>query len=257
MRRRELSEAAIAIARQVDDDTALGHALAAHCDVVAGPDDCELRDAEASEIIELARRSRDGALELLGRRLRFQARLEVGDMTGADEDRTAFAGLADELRQPQHRWYVPLWQGMRSLMLGDLTTARTQCELAQQLGERAASLNAHMLVMTQRWVLERLEGHFAEVGEWMSDALGLAPGGTPVVSGADELRMRALMAVHRGDLEGAHALLDAVTPSVLEARPRNSEWLPETAQLAQVAVATGHEAAAAAVFAELEPYAHR
>ena len=164
-RRLELSEDAIAAAREVDDLAALGHALAAHCDAIAGPDHSEARRDEAGEIVELARRTRDRPLELLGRRLRAVASLELGDIAGFDADVARFGELADELRQPLYSWYVPLWRGMRALMLAAFDDAAAATDAARDLGQRAQSANAFALTFTQWWVAERLQGRFVASGD--------------------------------------------------------------------------------------------
>src|SRR6185369_2471637 len=53
--RRALSDEAVALARITADDRALAYALAAHCDVIPGPEFCDARVAEAAEIVALAR----------------------------------------------------------------------------------------------------------------------------------------------------------------------------------------------------------
>ena len=65
-----LSDEAVAVARAAGNDRALAYALAARCDVIAGPDCCEERVAAATEIVALSRPRGDAAGELLGRRLR-------------------------------------------------------------------------------------------------------------------------------------------------------------------------------------------
>ena len=138
-RRLEFSDEAIAAAREVDDPAALGHALAAHCDALAGPDHSETRRGEAGEIVELARRAMDRPLELLGRRLRAVASLELGDIAGFDTDVARFGELADELHQPLYSWYVPLWRGMRAMMLAAFEDAAAATDTARDLGQRAQS----------------------------------------------------------------------------------------------------------------------
>ena len=59
-------------------------------------------------------------LELLGRRIRLRARLELGDLTGVDADIAAYARVADRLRSPTYSWLVPMWRGMRAVLDGDL-----------------------------------------------------------------------------------------------------------------------------------------
>ena len=245
------------MARRLGDPSTLGHALAAHCDVIAGPDHAEARAVEAGEIVDLARRTGDRPLELLGRRLRLKARLETGDIAGADEDRARFAQIADDLRQPQYGWYPPLWQGMRALMLGDPTEAAVCTKAAQEIGALAHSDNCFALTFTQWWVAERQVGRGAASGRAMRDVLGLGPGGTPIVSGLAQTRLQAVIAAQVGDLEAARAQLDVLLASGLDDRPQDAEWLPELAQLAEVAAVAGHREAAAELAKLLAPHAHR
>ena len=256
-RRLELSEDAIAAAREVDDLAALGHALAAHCDAIAGPDHSEARRDEAGEIVELARRTRDRPLELLGRRLRAVASLELGDVAGFDADVARFGELADELRQPLYSWYVPLWRGTRALMLAAFDDAAAATTAARDLGRRAQSANAFALTFTQWWVAERLQGRFIQAATEMRAVLGFEPGGTPIVFGDAEHQLRAVIAAQLDDRAAAHAQLDLLLAGGLEGRPKDSEWLPEMAQLAEVAVLAGHAEAAAVLYGLLSPYAHR
>ena len=58
-RRRVLSDEAIEVARQVGEESALGQALAAHCDSIAGPDWCEVRLDESTEIVRLGQSTGD------------------------------------------------------------------------------------------------------------------------------------------------------------------------------------------------------
>ena len=72
----QLSAGAVALARATGDARALGAALAAHCDAIAGPDHVDVRTAEATEIVDLGRSLGDLGLELLGLRLRVVAHWE-------------------------------------------------------------------------------------------------------------------------------------------------------------------------------------
>ena len=182
-RRRSLSEEAVAVARAIGDRRALGYALAAHCDATSGPDHCDDRVAASAEIVRLGAETGDRQLELLGLRLRVVALLEIGDIGAADVAVERFALIAERLRQPLYRWYVPLWRGMRALMRGELGAAARYCADAEQLGAQAASGNAVALTFTQWWVRQRYEGHQAEAGSAMADLLesgvGRRPGSPP------------------------------------------------------------------------------
>ncbi len=250
-RRRSLSDEAVEVARQVDDEPALGHALAAHCDSIAGPDWCEVRLQESAEIVRLGQSTGDRRLELLGRRLRLVALLEIGDLGEADLEIRRFAQAAEPLRQPLYLWYVPLWRGMRALMRADLVEAARECAHAEAVAA-AHSDNARFLSFTQWWVRQRYEGRFQQAGAAMSELLGGYGTGPPVTSGP-----RAVAALQLGERDKARVLLEQWRAAGLADRPRDSEWLPETAQLAEAAVLTGFSDLAALCYEQLRPYAHR
>ena len=252
-----LAAEAVDVARAAGDEAALGAALAAHCDVVAGPDHVEERARAAAEIIELAGRLGDRPLALLGRRLRFVALLEAGDVLDADDELARFASVAAELGQPVYQWYVPLWRATRALMVGDLAAATAGTAEASEIGERASSFNAFALTLTQRWVTLRSEGRYREAGALLRDAAGLGPGAAPLVGGPDLARLRALVAFQDGDVDVARVHLDAVLAAGLARWPHNAEWLPEMVQLAEIAAGTAHHEAIGQFLDLLTPYADR
>lgn len=241
-RRLALSEEAVAMARDVGDPAVLGYALAGHCDAIPGPDHCDARLAEAAEVVRLAQAAGDRPLELLGRRLRLVALLETGEVREADAEIERFAQLADQIRQPLYRWFVPLWRGMRALMRGDLDVAARQCAVAEEVGALAHSDNARSLTFTQSWVRQRYAGGAVEI-----DGSVTTPAGWPYP---------VVLAVQRGELEQARALFEQWLAAGLERRPRDSEWLPDSAQLAEAAVLAGCRPAAELLYGQLRPYAH-
>ena len=256
-RRQALTEEAIALARHAGDSSTLGYALAVHCDVIAGPDWSAARRDAASEVVALARQTGDRELELLGHRLRLVAHLELGDVAGADQDIAGFATVAGQLAQALHLWYVPLWRGMRALMRGDVGEAARLEAAAAELGDRAHSHNAVALVTTQRWIRQRQEGRLVDAAADLGAVLGFGPGATPLPQGADELRFRAVVAAHGGDTAATARFVGQWAATALGDRSLDSEWLPETAQLAQLAVVVGDRAVAEVLFEQLSPYAER
>jgi tetratricopeptide (TPR) repeat protein len=251
-RRQRLSDEAVAMARQVGDPRALGYALAGHCDVIAGPDSCASRRLEAEEVIRLGLHAADPRLELLGRRLRLVALLETGEIGEADAEIERFARVADRLRQPLYRWYVPLWKGMRALMRREVDEAARRRAEAEELGARADSRNATVLVFTQWWVQQRYERRFAEAGEAMAGLLGREVSSVPPVTAGP----RAVAATQMGDHDKARVLLELWRSAPPRERCGDSEWLPETTQLAEAAVLVGASDAAEVLYRQLQPYAH-
>jgi hypothetical protein len=247
-RRLELAAEAVRQARSAGDDAALAATLAALCDAIAGPDHCAARRAHATEIIDLADRLRDPVLGLLGRRLRLVALLEAGAIADWEADVLAYRAAAEALRHPLYAWYVPLWRGMRALAAGRADECRAALAEAAAIGERAASGNAIMLVQTQLWCLRAEEGDTAGL-------LGMLPELETVAVPAPWLQVtRALVLAQAGRTEDARAQLEAVVP-LLPAMPRDSEWLPVMAQVAETLALTGPHPVARWAYDALSPYA--
>lgn len=172
--RKGLTEQAVAMARRLGDPRATAHALAAHCDAVAGVAHVRLRIAEASEIIALSE-GRDPASVLLGLRLRVVALLEVGDAAGAFADMDHFTSLASELGQPLYLWYVPLWEGLRAQLRGDVPTMLACAAEARAVGGRVGSRNAAVLSHVQELWAAGEENRLAEQLPKMLSVLGILP----------------------------------------------------------------------------------
>jgi hypothetical protein len=141
----------VAIARQIQDSATLGIALAAHLDTIAGPAHVQERLASATKLKDLASSLGDHELEALALRFRVVALLEQGSLTAGRVAIGAYAALAEALGSPVFEWYVPLWRAALALVEADAAEADLQLARAADLGQRAGSLNARMLVHSQRW----------------------------------------------------------------------------------------------------------
>jgi AAA ATPase domain len=244
----ELAAEAVRRARSAGDDAALAACIAAQCDAIAGPDHCAERRARATEIIEIAGRLRDPVLGLLGRRLRLVALLEAGAIADWDADAMAYQIAAEALRHPLYAWYIPLWRGMRALTAGRFAECRTALADAADLGARAGSRNAAMLVATQQWCLLAEEGDTAGL-------LGMLPELDTVPFVGSVLQVtRALVLAQAGRAEEARAALGEAAP-VLPALVKDSEWLPYVAQVAETIALTGPHPVARWAYDALAPYA--
>lgn len=247
-RRVELADEAVVLARRSGDDVALAAALAASCDAVAGPDHCARRLRSASAIVAIAERLHDPVLLMLGRRLRLVALLETGELGAADDEIAAYRAVAVAVAHPLYLWYVPLWRGMRALADHRFDECRAALSEAAELGARAGSANAAILVDTQRWALAAESGDRTALAELFArfDEIELA-GVWPKIT-------RALLMAQLGKLAEARGQLDAVAP-LLPGMPRDSEWLPAVVQVAETIAAVGPHPVAAWVREALTPYA--
>ncbi len=248
-RRRHVAADAVAMARRVGDAPALAAALAAWCDVFAGPDHVVQRRHAADEIIESCRRMGDRVRELLGRRLRLVALAEAGDWVAVDGEIEAYSRVVDTVGQPGLTWYVPLWRGTRAAMQGDSAAEAAQTAELRRQTERSGSKNAEILELTQVLVRAVDSGTPLAVLPTFDRFVRLAPD-----YGAAAYCTMALLRALNGEAAEASRLLQGY----LEARqsaPPDSEWLPEMVQASMTAVRIEDRAAAATVYAALAPYA--
>lgn len=249
-RRRVLAEQAVAMARRLADPVTLGQALAGHCDVIAGPGDVDLRLAEATEIVALAEAAGDRGLELLGRRLRVVALLELGDTVAALAETEVFARVAEAFRQPLFSWYVPLWRGLRAYLNGDLPQMARCAGEAAEIGALATSRNARTLSLVARhWVTMETgaAASFQEVVEALTELPELAGGNT-----------QSVLDLYPGarDEPTTQAALDNAA-AILADLPVESENLSNRCLAAWTVVDWRHTGAAEALYGRLAPHADR
>ncbi len=250
-RRIDLADDAVAMARRIDDPRALAAALAARCDVLAGPDHVAERGSAAEEIIACARRERGRTRELLGRRLRLLALAEAGDWIAVDGEIDAYARVAETLRQPGLTWYVPLWRGTRAAMRGEpAAAAEHTAELDRQVALSGSS-NAEILALTQHLVRAVDAGDPTDILATFDRFTTLAP---DYVGAAGSCTMALLRALS-GEPADAARFLEAYLATPRARATPDSEWLPEMVQASMTAVLIGHHAAADTIYSAIAPYA--
>jgi tetratricopeptide (TPR) repeat protein len=237
---------AVELARSSGSPAALGVALAALCDTVAGPDDVAERLDHATEVVELALLAGDGDLELLGRRLRLMALVEQGRREESERELRAYELRAHEVRHPLYLWYPPLWRSMWAIAEGRYDDSEALLDEASHLA--AGSPNGELLTTVGRW--------FVFVGR--GDLEGLRRTHEALdLTGLVDLWVhitRALVAAELGDLPAARQHFELVAHR-LDEIPRDGEWLATMAQVAELVDALGGHPAAATVTTMLEPYA--
>ncbi len=252
-RRLELANEAVALARAADDAIVLARALAAHCDAIAGPDASEQREAEASEVIAIAERERDGALELLGRRLRFVARLEQGDVNGAESDAAAFARRADAMGNPLYSFYVALWRGQAALADGEVAVARECIAEVRAMGELSGSLNAPMLATVLEFIASMRAGEYDRM---VADMDAFLAANDELAKYISSIGGPAMAYACAGDVDRARVWLDRAAAIGVDETSWDAEWLAGITSLLEASCRVDHPLLHDAV-SRLEPYAHR
>lgn len=243
--RAALAEEAVAMAARVGAVEAEVGALAALCDARSGPEHVDARLVAADRMLGLA--GGNALLELLARRLRIRARLERGDLTGADADVAAYAVVAGRLRSATYGWPVVLWRGMAAVQRGDLATGAAYAAELGSLAAEAGSENARLMGWALEWSLARERVDQEEIRRLIEVIVALPQHGSDCTF--------ALLFAQAGEPERARHHLDRLLASGLDTIPRNSEYLEHLWCAGDAALLVGHGEAAALVRDALLPHA--
>ena len=250
-RRAALSAEAVQLADRSGDALARCQALAARCDIRAGPEHRAHRERDAAQIIRLAHERGDQGTELLGRRLLLVAALENGDLTAVDGEIHAFAQVADALRQPTYQWYANLWRATRAIAAGNVAEYHTSAADAERLGRAAGSVNCDILTMAQRWFA------LLELGDTAAACAELdlrIPPGRYSEMGPQMLPVEVARRLYSARQAEARAVFDAGIEAVLAA-PHDAEWLTMVAQTADLACGLGASEWLDPLYNTLAPFA--
>lgn len=251
--RRGLAEEALAMARRLGDRATLASTLSARFLTLMGPEDSDERLQIASDVIALGEEVRDRELVLRGHVWRILSLMELGDWVGAEIELAVHARLADELRDPLHLWYVPLFAATRALLQGRLDDAERCAKEAFAIGRRSQAQNAAQLYAVQLFALRTEQGRLTEV-EGSLEEFGRRYPAAPVWRAAAAFALAVL-----GRDDESRRLFDALTASGAGVAdiPRDSEWLGTVALLVRAGVRLGDPRRTALLAGLLEPYSER
>ena len=251
--RAALADEALAMARRLGDRATLASTLSARFLTLMGPEDSDERLRIASDVIALGEEVRDRELVLRGHVWRILSLMELGDWVGAEMELAVHARLAEELRDPLHLWYVPLFAATRALLQGRLDEAEQFAAEAFAIGRGSQAQNAAQLYAVQLLALRAEQGRLAEVAQSLEE-YGRRYPAAPVWRAAAAFALAML-----GRDDESRRLFDALTSGgagVAEI-PRDSEWLGTVALLVRAAARLGDTRRTAALDGLLEPYADR
>ncbi|CAA9501086.1 MAG: hypothetical protein AVDCRST_MAG67-1991 [uncultured Solirubrobacteraceae bacterium] len=220
-----LGERAVAMARRIDDRATLASTLSARFLTLWGPENSVQRLQIATDVVALGEEARDRELVLRGHVWRILSLMELGDWVGADIELAAHARLAEELRDPLHLWYVPLFRAARALLEGRLADAERFAQEAFAIGRGVQAQNAAQLYATQLFALRAEQGRLSEVEQSLEE-FGRRYPAAPVWRAASAFSLSVL-----GRTQDARRAFDAMTAGHLAEVPRDGEWLSTVALL--------------------------
>jgi tetratricopeptide (TPR) repeat protein len=249
-RRRALSSDALAMARRLDDPVALTAALASQLLVTWSPENLEARLAMDDELVAVAAGNSIAYGELIGRHFRMVDHLEAGDRAAADADFAACELLAERLGHYAFHVQLAWYRSMMAFVEGRLADAE---RLVHEAFERNLVSNepaAWVAYGAQMFRLRREQGRHAE----LESVLRTTAERQPHLALALHTGLATIAGEH-GRIEEARLLLGGV----LDAAPFDdgNDLLVtlHAVQIAEAAVATGHEDAARAVEGVLDSHA--
>jgi class 3 adenylate cyclase/tetratricopeptide (TPR) repeat protein/DNA polymerase III delta prime subunit len=248
--RRDLSDAAIAMAERCGDVPALLAALGSKRAAV-GPSGAMERLRATRAVLELA--ESHGAVEtvLEARLLTAMDLLELGDVEAFDRETDRFLEQVRERRVPHFEWYARVVDAMRAMLQGRFADAETIVEEAAAIGTAVGDRATAALHGAQLLWLWRERGRTAELTAAM-DAILETSSAIP----ATRVGLM-LVATELSDLERARAEVDSLAAGDFGGIPLDLTWLPGMAIVALTVAGLDDATRAEAVYAQLLPYAGR
>ena len=249
--RARLSENAVAMARRLGDRATIASTLSARFLTLWGPENSMQRLQIASDVVALGEEARDRELVLRGHVWRIVSLMEIGDWVGADIELAIHARLADELRDPLHLWYVPLYEANRAMLEGRMADAERLAGEAFATGRGVQSQNAAQLYAVQLFALRMMQGRLSEVEQSLEEFARRYPA-APVWRAA-----AAYASAVVGRTEHARRAFESLSAGGLAEVPRDGEWLSTVALLVRTGAVLGDAKRTWELGELLEPYADR
>ena len=251
-RRNELSSAALKGARTLGDAGPLAAALGARHVALWGPDHTPERVELATEMLGLALRAEDPALELQARTWRIVDLEELGDGPGVNAELDAYATAAARMPLSAFAWYVPAWRAARAFLEGRIDQGRALQRQAVKLGERARDPNTQFVKRLQ-YVVSLADERADEIDVlWRDDRIYSSPAGWAYRA----VRTWALAAAGYEN-EARRELAAQRAAGAPGSWPRDTNWLSATKELTEAACLLNDLELAAELEDLLAPFAQR
>lgn len=247
-------DAAVAMARRLDDAELLVEALIDRHLVPVSPADWDARGAAGEEVVELGERLARPDLALLGHEVVFLDRLDRGERDAAEEALVRMEAYAQVLPSPRWRWTAAMRRSEHLLMTGDregfLDAVARGAELGRGVGSTLEVVGVELGLRATASVLWGIEDPLlAERHQELAIQAAHIPASfIQIIMAVDHLAF--------GDLASLRPVVDRYAPrpgAVLE----QMQGLHALAILGSLVAELGAVEHAAAVHAELAPFEGR
>jgi hypothetical protein len=248
-RRWALADEAVALARRAGDACTLAAVLNHAWHATWAPDTLSRRDAYARELIALVAGLQDLNLEFTAMSVEANTAVELGDFARAEVAFMRKRAIAEQTRQPTHRWVVGWETAAMACMRGELEAGERLAEQALQVGMESGEPDAVSAYGATLLETRIAQGRGAEVIPLLEQKVASDPG-VP----AWEAALSRLYCFSERRAAGAEVLARAAVTRFENLR-HDFARLCGLALYADAAAETGSVEAAATLYALIEPYA--
>ncbi|CAN5144708.1 AAA family ATPase [soil metagenome] len=248
-----MSAEAMALAARTGDPAASLAALRARHQALSGPQYTAERLQLGRQALALAAMGEPLAA-LWGHVWRVDAAFEFGNIVAVDQELSALAALATELRFPLAWWHLARLRAAREAVVGRFAAAEEQALAAWRLASDLDDVSVSGLHVAFVQYLTHLRGQRLSEASWDGKAREfIAMAGQIQLPIA--LASAAQMLVSIGDADEARRLIAGLTEQA-PAWPLDGRWIICVSILADAAMDVGDVACAEVLYPLLLPYAH-
>jgi DNA-binding NarL/FixJ family response regulator len=246
-------DAALAMARRLDDPLTLAAVLVTIHKTHWGPGGLSARLALTEELLALADVTGEPHIALSALNARRSDLIETGDLAAVDAAMTDYAQLVEDCRRPPaHLHAVAVQRAMRAILAGRLTDAEPLVYEARTVGLRVQCPDTVGCFQGQFALLRRLQGRLEDLDTEGQRALEAAPHPWMFCAGRSQFYSEV------GNGTAARREFEHAAANDFAAVPRRVTWLrglSHHVQLADVCAFLGDAPRAATLYAWLLPYA--
>jgi tetratricopeptide (TPR) repeat protein len=253
-RRLALCVEAVAMAQRLDDASALAWTLVARQRALHGPDTLEERIADTAESLRLSTANQDPAglfTSPIARYWLLHHYLEQGDLAAVEREFETMARLMGPSRLAADQWMLNDLRTLRALMAGRFSEAEA---LIEQGRVREVALPAQSVAhhaVRQLLMIRREQGRLPEMETQIG---GLVEANPTIPHWRCQL---AWLYADSGRPTDAGRLVEHLAADGFADLPRDDYYITNLALLAEVSAAIGEVTWAAALSAQLVPFAGR
>lgn len=249
-RRRELSDRALEIARELDDPPVLSRVLSSRGNTLRVPETAAERDAHSAENMALTEGLGDAVARWAAVSDRLTVAIEIGDVVEVDRTLAEEIELATELRQPYHQWIALVHQSWRALVAGHLDESESFNTQALELGTGTGQPDAFVFYASQMFLLRAAQGRLDE----LVPAMELSTAENPTIAGFRAALAYSYAESHRP--EDAARLLAAEAATNFASVTYDVVWGTTMCLFGEVAATLGAADEAAVILDRLSAHTH-